>query len=500
MQLAPAAPVTPVPDGEPRRAPDGAAERRTWFDRIVDPVRWEPVHQRLAAQPLFASCSRSEIRQLARAGDECLVPAGTVLCRAGRIGYWLFVVISGSIVVRDGSGDGSAGVARAGAGGTVLGAGSHFGDVAIVGFGPQPFTAEVVEDATLFVLGRRHVLGLIHTMPGFRAGLFPGVSEPGLRALLRDLRHAGMAGWHALPRRVVDAIVAEDGLEQRLPALMTVPRVRATRGGSSSSASQPSLSALALLMRPGGAGSAVALRAPVVVRPLDRRVVAGMVAVVMAAMTMFAFSYHPDVLVVRPSRPIDVSSDIAIAVGASRSAPVALHAPRGRYILTAVDIEETTLAGLALAVAQGHDTLPRVQGEAAVEESRAGRERYQQSQRVALDLVARRAGIDPATLVVRFRDRGLAGPSAGLVYALVLADMADVVAVPPGRVIAATGELAPDGRIRAVGFIAMKREVAEGSGAALFLMPMVAGRGGGPSSPGTVSVATLDEALAAVGS
>ena len=493
QQLAPAGPVSPVPDVEPRRAPDGSSDRRTWFDRLVDPVRWEPVHQRLAAQPLFASCSRSEIRQLVRAGDECLVPAGTVLCRAGRIGYWLFVVISGSVRVRDADGDhdGDHDGDGGGDGGTLLGAGSHFGEVAIVGFGPQPFTVEVVEDATLFVLGRRHVLGLVHSMPGFRAGLFPGVSEPALRPLLRDLRNAGMAGWHALPRRVVDAIVAEDGAEQRLPPFVVVSRDRAGRG----SAARP-LSAFALLTGAGGSVTGAAPRAPVVVRPLDRRVVAGMVAAVVGAVATFACLYHPDVLVVRPSRPIDVSADVVLGASAS-----SLHPPRGRYILTAVDIEETTLAGLALAVVQGHDTLPRVRGAAADEESRVGRERYQQSQRVALDLVARRAGIDPRTLVVRFRDRGLAGPSAGLVYALVLADMADVVSVPSGRVIAATGELAPDGSVRAVGFIAMKREVAEGSGATLFLMPTAGVGGAGRSpSPGTVFVNSLDEALAAVDS
>ena len=185
-QLARTVPVGPPPlsasttsEVEPRR-PGGGAPSPTWWERLVDPVRWEPGHQRLAALRVFSACTGSDVRTLARSGDECFVPAGTVLCREGRIGYWLFVVTSGSVQLVAGDGDDGAGPAMA-----TLRSGSHFGEVAIIGFGPQPVTAVVAEDATVFVLGRRYVLDLVHSMPGFRAGLFPGVDEASFRSVVR---------------------------------------------------------------------------------------------------------------------------------------------------------------------------------------------------------------------------------------------------------------------------------------------------------------------------
>lgn len=460
-------------DVEPRRP--GAPTRRTWIDRVFDPLRWEPGHERLAALSVFAACSRSDIRALGRAGDECFVPAGTVLCREGRIGYWLFVVTSGSVQLRTGSG---APVAT-------LRAGSQFGDVAITGFGPLAVTAVVTEDATVFVLGRRYVLDLVHSMPGFRSGLFPGVStDAEFRGVVRELREAGMAAWSALPRQAVDELLAGDRVEQLPPTLVAVP----TRARSAAGEPSPFASAL----DPGGPSGSVSPYVAAPAQPLDRRVVAGLVGAVLAVVVVFALSFHPNVLVVRPSGSIDVSGDLsATAPGTG----VSFHPPRGRYIVTAVDIEETNVVGLMLAIVRGDEVVPRAHDAAGpVSDSEAGRVTYRESQRLATTLVARRAGIDPSSVRVQFRDRGLTGPSAGLLYALVLADMADVVAVPRGRVVAATGELDASGGVRSVGFVQVKRRVAREAGATVFLVP--AGSGGG----GAISVSTLDEALAAVGS
>ena len=487
MSFATAGSVSPPSEAEPRRP--GGPVRRTWVDRILDPVRWEPGHERLAALPVFAACSRADVRVLARAGDECFVPSGTVLCREGRIGYWLFVVTSGSVQLRTGAGAG----AGAGAGGPMatLRAGSHFGEVAIIGFGPQPVTAVVAEDATVFVLGRRYVLDLVHSMPGFRSGLFPGVVSDGeFRGVVRELRADGMAAWSALPRQAVDELLAGDRVEQLPPTLVAVPaRARTVAPGAS-----PFAAALRAGSSPGAAGP-VARAA----QPLDRRLVAGAVGAVLAAVVAFALLFHPDVLVVRPSRSIDVSGDVAVAAPGTG---IELHPPRGRYIVTAVDIEEVNVVGLVWAVVHGDEVVRRAHDDVpgTISDPEAGRASYRSSQRLAAALVARRAGVDPSSGRVQFRDRGLTGPSAGLLYALVLADMADVVSVPPGRVVAATGELDAGGRVRAVGFVPVKRQVARAAGATVFLVPpgsVSGGRGGGG---GAISVATLDEALAAVGS
>lgn len=451
------------------------------------------MHDRLAAQAVFAGCSRADIRELARAGDECAVPAGTVLCREGWIGYWLFVVLSGAVQLRrEGGAAGSVATLRAG---------SHFGDVAIIGFGPQPMTAVVTEDAVVFVLGRRHVLDLVHTMPGLRRGLFPEVaSEAELVAVVRELRAAGSDAWKAMPRRAVAELLAGDRVEQLPPSVVAVPRRR--RAGAGGSAASPFAVALRLVGgEVGGDGegaSGGAGRLPVVVPPLDRRTVVGLVAVVAVVLATFATSFHPDVLVVRPSATIDVTGDVVVS-------GVASHPPRGRYVVTAVDIEQTNVVGLALAAVRGEQILRRAHGAtgAGSDPSGAGRASYRASQQAAAALVlARGVGADPSGVSVRVRDRELTGPSAGLLYALVVADMTDVVSVPAGRVVAATGELDTDGRVRPVSFVDEKRTVARRAGATIFLVPdgSPGAEGRRARGPAVVSVSTLDEALAAVGS
>src|SRR5438128_269049 len=62
----------------------------TWRDELGRTLRslcWTNYHRRLAAQPLFAACSRSEIRTIARWGDEIAVDADRPLLHENTIGY-----------------------------------------------------------------------------------------------------------------------------------------------------------------------------------------------------------------------------------------------------------------------------------------------------------------------------------------------------------------------------------------------------------------------------
>src|SRR3954453_1449391 len=161
----------------------GEAVRRAarW---LSDPLRWDDTHRRLAALPLLQACSRSEIRPLAHIGDECVVPAGTELVHEGGIGYWFFVIEDGAVeLTRDGMVVAS------------LGPGSHLGDVAILGFGPQAVSATATADTTVYVMGRRHLLDLAFEMDGLRAGLFPGLDLDQFLQRVRALRVEGDASW-----------------------------------------------------------------------------------------------------------------------------------------------------------------------------------------------------------------------------------------------------------------------------------------------------------------
>ncbi|MGQ0678232.1 MAG: PDZ domain-containing protein [Actinomycetota bacterium] len=72
---------------------------------------------------------------------------------------------------------------------------------------------------------------------------------------------------------------------------------------------------------------------------------------------------------------------------------------------------------------------------------------------------------------VEFKKRNIGGPSAGLVYALAIADMLSEADLAAGRVVAASGAIQLDGAIGSVGGLTQKSTVARKAGADLFLVP-----------------------------
>jgi PDZ domain-containing protein len=96
---------------------------------------------------------------------------------------------------------------------------------------------------------------------------------------------------------------------------------------------------------------------------------------------------------------------------------------------------------------------------------------------------------------VRFKRRPIAGPSAGLAYALAITDMLDGGDLARDRVIAATGSVRFDGRLGTVGGIAQKLDVARKAGAEVFLVPS-GEREEVRGQEGVYGVGTLGEALA----
>ena len=461
---------TAPPRGQDPPRPGGDHQgRRALLSRLLDPVRWEDRHQRLAAQPVLRACTRSDIRTLARLGDECVIPAETVVCHEGRIGYWFFVVIDGGIrLSRDGKTL------------ATVGAGSHFGEIAILGFGPQPMTATALVDSAVYVLGRRHRLDLIHAMHGLRRGLFPGVPADAFQEKIRELRAEGQEGWRRLPQRHDATEPARIGL--LAGTLHVLPSRARTPIGAP-------LSALIAGPEPAGNSPEPTSRRETRAGPLKRRVLGVACASAVAALVTIGFLFHPGLLVVRPHAVIDVTDDVVVE-------GVPTHEPSGRYILTAVSISEPNLFGVAHALLRGEQTLTAEDVDDPIGQRALAREEYLGSQRDVVAFIAARAGIDPSQVVVSFRDRQLSGPSAGLVYALLLADITRQVDVPRGRVIAATGILEHDGDVLPVGFVAIKAQVAQRADADLFVVPTAQGVGRGGTS--VVAVATFDDALRAL--
>ena len=104
--------------------------------------------------PLFAECSKKDLRDIALITDELSVDAGTVLIREGERGRDLFVVVRGQLeVYRDG--------------GTVgfIGPGEVAGEMALLSAKPRSATVTAATDSYLLKAGDRDFLELLDRTP-----------------------------------------------------------------------------------------------------------------------------------------------------------------------------------------------------------------------------------------------------------------------------------------------------------------------------------------------
>ena len=113
-----------------------------------------PKQQRLAAVPMFRACSPEELRRIERVADEVQVPAGRRIVGQGDVGREFFIVESGTVEVR-----------RDGRVIATLGAGEHFGELALLGVPARIADVVAVTDVDLVVLGTREFMGLLQDVP-----------------------------------------------------------------------------------------------------------------------------------------------------------------------------------------------------------------------------------------------------------------------------------------------------------------------------------------------
>ncbi len=116
--------------------------------------------------PLFAGCTKSELREIALSSDEIDLPADKVLTREGQRGREFFVLVSGTArVTRDGK--------------TVadLGPGDWFGEIALLTHSPRTATVTTTSPIQVLVLTDRAFKRVVESMPRIALKVLASVGQ-----------------------------------------------------------------------------------------------------------------------------------------------------------------------------------------------------------------------------------------------------------------------------------------------------------------------------------
>jgi CRP-like cAMP-binding protein len=116
--------------------------------------------------PLFASCSRAELRELAQVADEIDLRSGRILVREERPGREFFVLIDGTVRVT-----------RKGRKLNELGAGDWFGEIALLTNAPRTATVTTTSPIRVLVVTDRAFRQVVEKMPAIAIKVLASVGE-----------------------------------------------------------------------------------------------------------------------------------------------------------------------------------------------------------------------------------------------------------------------------------------------------------------------------------
>ena len=120
----------------------------------------------IAAVPLFADCSRRELRELAETADEIVVPAGYVLTKEGASGREFVIIV-----------DGAAEVVRRGRRINTLRSGDFLGEIALISGGPRTATVRTTVPTHALVITASAFRGLLRRMPSIQMKVLQALAE-----------------------------------------------------------------------------------------------------------------------------------------------------------------------------------------------------------------------------------------------------------------------------------------------------------------------------------
>lgn len=120
----------------------------------------------IAAAPLFARCSRNELKVLASEMDEVDVAAGQVLIHEGRQSNSFYVIASGAAEVT------IQGKVRA-----RLEAGDFFGEISMIERTPATATVTATENSRLLVMSRQQFRDAVRSRESITASVFSAMAD-----------------------------------------------------------------------------------------------------------------------------------------------------------------------------------------------------------------------------------------------------------------------------------------------------------------------------------
>ena len=116
--------------------------------------------------PLFAGCSKAELRELALVADEIDLRVGRTLVREGRPGREFFVLIEGTVRVT-----------RNGRKLAELGPGDWFGEIALLTNAARTATVTATTPIRVLVITDRAFRQLVERIPGIALKVLSSVGE-----------------------------------------------------------------------------------------------------------------------------------------------------------------------------------------------------------------------------------------------------------------------------------------------------------------------------------
>jgi CRP-like cAMP-binding protein len=120
----------------------------------------------LSRVPLFAECSKSELRQIAEVADEVQVPEGYELTREGASGREFVVIVEGAADVR-----------RRGRKVNALVDGDFLGEIALVSRGPRTATVRTTAPTHALVITAPAFRSLLRKTPSMQWKVLEALAE-----------------------------------------------------------------------------------------------------------------------------------------------------------------------------------------------------------------------------------------------------------------------------------------------------------------------------------